>query len=82
MRKSKVVISAKEVLMDIRSGMDDETFMAKYNLSFRQLQRLFRKMILGGFIAPQELAQRLCVTKSQVMEAIIQVNRAIAELDE
>lgn len=82
MDKSKVVISAKEVMSDIRSGMDDETFMAKYSLTFRQLQRLFRKMILGGFIAPQELAQRLCVTKSQVMEAVNQVNRAIVELDD
>jgi hypothetical protein len=82
MNKDKMVISAQEVLEDIRSGMDDEGFMVKYGLSFRQLQRLFRKMILGGYITPQELAQRLCVTKSQVMEAMSQVNRAISELDE
>jgi hypothetical protein len=82
MNKDKMVISAQEVLQDIRSGMDDEGFMLKYGLSFRQLQRLFRKMILGGYITPQELAQRLCVTKSQVMEAMSQVNRAISELDE
>jgi hypothetical protein len=82
MNKDKMVISAQEVLEDIRSGMDDEGFMVKYGLSFRQLQRLFRKMILGGYITPQELAQRLCVTKSQVLEAMSQVNRAISELDE
>jgi hypothetical protein len=82
MNKDKMVISAQEVLEDIRSGMDDEGFMLKYGLSFRQLQRLFRKMILGGYITPQELAQRLCVTKSQVLEAMSQVNRAISELDE
>ena len=82
MDKAKVVISAQDVLQDIKSGMDDEAFMLKYGLSFRQLQRLFRKLILGGFIAPQELAQRLCVTRSQVMEAISQVNKAITELDE
>jgi DNA-binding MarR family transcriptional regulator len=82
MNKEKMVISAQQVLEDIRSGMDDEGFMVKYGLSFRQLQRLFRKMILGGYITPQELAQRLCVTKSQVMEAMCQVNKAISELDE
>jgi hypothetical protein len=80
--REKMVISAQQVLEDIRSGMDDESFMVKYGLSFRQLQRLFRKMILGGYITPQELAQRLCVTKSQVLEAMVQVNRAISELDE
>ncbi|HMK35005.1 MAG TPA: hypothetical protein VK463_08065 [Desulfomonilaceae bacterium] len=82
MDKTRIVISAREVLCDVRAGMDDEAFMKKYNLSFRQLQRLFRKMILAGFISPQELAKRLCITRSQVMEAIDQMNKAILELDE
>jgi DNA-binding MarR family transcriptional regulator len=81
MLKPKLKISANEVLTDIRSGMDDDTLMKKYKLNFRQLQRLFRKMIQGGFISPIELAQRLCVTKSQVTDAINMAERAIEELD-
>ncbi len=81
MRKPKLRISANEVLTDLRSGMEDDALMAKYNLNFRQLQRLFRKMIQGGFVSPIELAQRLCVTKSQVTDAIEQAERAIEELD-
>jgi hypothetical protein len=53
--REKMVISAQQVLEDIRSGMDDEGFMVKYGLSFRQLQRLFRKMILGGYITPPRI---------------------------
>jgi hypothetical protein len=79
--KPKVVISAKQVLEDLRSGMDDEGLMVKYQLTFRQLQRLFRKMIMSGYTTPRELAQRLCVTKSQVVEALGEVKSAINELD-
>ena len=61
--------------------MDDDALMAKYNLNFRQLQRLFRKMIQGGFVSAIEMAQRLCVTKSQVTDAIEMAERAVQELD-
>lgn len=81
MPKPKLRISASEVLADLRSGMNDEDLMAKYKLNFRQLQRLFRKMIQGDFISPIEMAQRLCVTKSQVTDAIEMAERAAKELD-
>lgn len=82
MAKPVVKISAKSVLDDIRAGLDDEGFMKKYSLSERQLQRLFRKMIAEGFVTPLELAERLCVTESQVTEAIDQIKKATSELDE
>jgi DNA-binding MarR family transcriptional regulator len=80
-KKEKLQISAKEVLDDLRSGMDDKTFMGKYKLSYRQLQDLFRKMIKAGFVSPIELAERLCVTSSQVTEVIKQVEKSVKELD-
>jgi hypothetical protein len=82
MAKPVVQISAKSVLDDILAGLDDEGFMRKYNISERQLQRLFRKMIAEGFVTPLELAERLCVTESQVTEAIDLVKKATSELDE
>jgi hypothetical protein len=75
MRRPRIVVSAHDVVKDIRSGMDDQALMIKYGLSFRQLQRLFRKIIIGGFIAPLELAERLCVTKSQVSEAFVEMKK-------
>jgi len=81
MKKTKITISAREVLTDLKSGLDDEGFMIKYNLTYRQLQRLFRKMIQSGFVTPLELAQRLCVTHSQVTEALREVKDAVDELD-
>lgn len=75
-----VKISAKEVLSDIKSGMDDEGIMEKYDLTYRQLQGLFRKMIKAGYVSPLELAQRLCVTRSQVTDVIDHVAKGIGEL--
>ena len=75
MRPRRIVVSAHDVVQDIKSGMDDEALMIKYRLSFRQLQRLFRKIIVGGFIPPMELAERLCVTKSQVTEAFVEMKK-------
>jgi hypothetical protein len=81
MSKPTLQISVKQVLEDLRTGMDDAGLMAKYNLSYRQLQRLFRKLILAEYISPLELAQRLCVTESQVTEAFVDMQRVIDELD-
>ncbi len=81
MKKPRLTISVREVLEDLRAGMDEEVFMIKYSLTYRQLQRLFRKLITGGFVNPLELAERLCVTQSQVTEALEQVKKTIDELD-
>ncbi len=74
-------INAQQVLKDIRSGMDDESLMTRYNLSHRQLQSLFRKIIGAGLATPLELSRRLSVTKSQVAEAFVEVGNAMKELD-
>jgi uncharacterized protein (DUF433 family) len=41
-------VSAKEVLDDIKSGMDDPALMEKYQLSSKGLQRLFKELVGAG----------------------------------
>jgi uncharacterized protein (DUF433 family) len=41
-------VSAKEILEDIKSGMDDPALMAKYQLSSKGLQRLFKELVGAG----------------------------------
>jgi uncharacterized protein (DUF433 family) len=74
-------ISARQVLSDLRSGVDDERLMSKYDLVPRQLQSVFRQLISAGLITPMELSKRLSITKSQVMEAFVEMGKAIRELD-
>jgi hypothetical protein len=69
------------VLADIKSGMDDEQLMIKYDLLPRQLQSVFRQIINAGLSTPMEMSQRLSITKSQVREAFVEMGKAIRELD-
>ena len=79
--KARIRIVAKEFLTDIRSGMDDEALMIRYDLQPRQLQNAFRQIINAGLAAPMELSKRLSITKSQVTDAFREMGKAIAELD-
>ena len=79
--KNKIKINAKQFLVDIWSGMDDEALMAKYKLLPRHLQSAFRQIINAGLITPLELSNRLQITKSQVREAFVEMGKAVRELD-
>lgn len=61
MQKAKV--SAKEVLQDLRSGMDDADMMKKYNLSETGLHRLYDKLLDMGVMQKSELRQRASSSK-------------------
>jgi uncharacterized protein (DUF433 family) len=43
-------VSSKEVLQDIRSGMDETAIRQKYNLSAKGLENLYEKLIKAGFL--------------------------------
>ncbi len=80
-KKPSIKIGVKEILSDLRAGMDDDSMMEKYKLSARQLQRVFRKLIDAGYVSAMELSKRLCITKSQVSEALAEVEGAVNELE-
>ncbi len=56
---SKRQLSAKEILADIRSGMDDAALMEKYKLSAQGLQSVFRKFIAMDVLKQTELDSRV-----------------------
>jgi len=80
-KSKKIEIHAKQFLVDIWSGMEDDALMVKYNLLPRHLQSAFRQLINAGLITPLELSNRLRITKSQVREAFVEMGKAIKELD-
>lgn len=79
--KPKRKISGKKFVNDIRSGMDDEFLMIRYNLTTRELQSCFRQIIKSGLMGPLELGDRLAMTTSQVTEAFVEMGKAVRELD-
>ncbi|MFC1835064.1 hypothetical protein ACFL2Q_10050 [Thermodesulfobacteriota bacterium] len=47
---AKTKIDARQVLTDLRSGLDDVALMKKYNLSAKGLQSLFNALVNSGLI--------------------------------
>ena len=58
MPMSKRHLSGKEILQDIRAGMDDAALMIKYQLSAQGLQSVFKKLIAAGALNQAELDGR------------------------
>ncbi len=56
---SKLIIDAKQALIDIRSGVNEKDLMHKYNLSAKGLVSLFKKLIAVGAITQNELSERM-----------------------
>ena len=55
---TRAKINAKDVLNDIRKGMDDASLMEKYKLSANHLQHLFGKLVQAGVLQQRELDNR------------------------
>jgi len=55
---AKIRISGREVLEDIRSGMDDAGLMKKYGVSSKGIIKLMGRLVSAGLLTPAELAQR------------------------
>ena len=56
--RGRTLISSKQAVWDIRSGMDDSALMQKYKLSPSGLESLFEQLVNSGAIDQTELDQR------------------------
>jgi uncharacterized protein (DUF433 family) len=56
---NKRKVNAKEVLKDLRSGMDDAALMERYNLSSLGFESLFTKLLKTGLITQEEFDDRM-----------------------
>jgi len=52
-------ITAREVLKDIRAGVDDAALMRKFQLSAQGLQSVLNKMVQAGIVTEEELDGRV-----------------------
>ncbi|MGB6064948.1 MAG: hypothetical protein WBG50_09070 [Desulfomonilaceae bacterium] len=64
---AKKNIKARELLSDVRAGMDDATLMKKYNLSARGVLQALNKLIGHGLMSPEELVERRSLAKTVYM---------------
>jgi uncharacterized paraquat-inducible protein A len=60
-------IKAKELLADIRVGMDDAGLMKKYDFSPGGILKVMNRLIWEGLMSPSELAGRRSLAKTVSM---------------
>jgi hypothetical protein len=65
----KKTLNAKEVLDDIKAGMDNAALMGRYQLSEKGLQSLFKKLVDGGVLKQQELDGRTLAPEKAIEAA-------------
>lgn len=63
---AKRKITGREVLKDIKAGMDDPELMDKYKLSAQGLQSVFNKLVNAGVLTQAELDARVPVSERTV----------------
>lgn len=51
-------IKAREVLKDIRHGMNDLELMEKYRITDKGIRSLFKKLVAVGLLSPDEIDRR------------------------
>ncbi len=57
----------KEVLGDVKAGMDDASLMTKYDLNGKGILDLMNKLLWHGLLTPEELADRRSLAKTVFM---------------
>ena len=64
---AKKSIKARELLFDIRAGVDDAGLMEKYGLSARGILQALNRLIAEGLMSPSELVERRSLAKTVYM---------------
>ncbi len=73
----KPVISAADVIADLRAGMDDAALMRKYKLTAKGCQSLCRKLVKAKVISQEEIDGR-----SSVLRSTVNIAGVMDELDD
>lgn len=79
---SKVNISIKEFLSDIRNGMNEPMIRQKYGLESGQFQRLLRKLMVAGHLSEMELFHWLKLSETDAFSAFGMETDPPAEVSE
>ena len=58
-------VSAKEIVQDIRAGMDDSSLMEKYEISYQALRKVFGKLVDAQMLTQSEIDQRNSLSKEK-----------------
>lgn len=53
------LIRVREIVSDLRSDITDEELVEKYDLTWRQLSKVYTRLLYGGYLKKEDLKRRL-----------------------
>jgi len=71
-------LSAKEIIQDILSGMDETTLRKKYQLSLKGLETLYQKLIAAGLLGK---ARQLTPRKINLLALLADIRAGMSQSD-
>ena len=72
-----ITVNVKSFLKDLKHGLNEREICSRHSLTARQLQRVYRKLIAGGFVTAREMASRLKITESQIFEVFAEAGALV-----
>ena len=79
--KKKRKVKAKALVIDIRAGLSDNQLMEKYQVSSKQLQYLFGKLLDAQRIGELELWERTSLSNTSVTKAFVDVHNSLKNFE-
>jgi hypothetical protein len=64
-------IKAVKFVRDMAAGLDDWALMDNYELTEKQLLRVFRELIQSQFVTTDQLRTRAAMTDTQITEVFV-----------
>jgi len=78
---SRRTIKARDLVRDVRAGLDDNRLIQKYGLEEKQLELLFQKLVDSCRLSVEELYNRTSLSNTGITKAFCEVYDALRELD-
>ena len=66
----KCRISARQMVSDLRAGMNDRQLMEKYQVSLDSLRYLFKRLVESGLMTELQYFERTEISESSVFKAL------------
>jgi uncharacterized protein (DUF433 family) len=79
--KKRRKVKAKALVIDIRAGLSDNELMEKYQVSSKQLQYLFGKLLDAQRIGELELWERTSLSNTSVTKAFVNVQNSLKNFE-
>ena len=78
---SKAKISVREMVQDIQAGMDKDTLVEKYRLTFETFENILEQLLQSDLITHLQFSELMRPSATQMTRAFDKTRKTIKESD-